>query len=179
MMRRRLIQIAAGLGTLVAPLAVWAQVTTSGSVTTGPLRAPAPAFGMPLIVMLAVALGGVALYRLRRTVGAPLVGLIVAATVLAGLGYAMLPPQPITISGADCTKVTVNGFDPSAEPTTLMSACPNPIEILDIQFSCAPPDVFPNSDTNASGAVDMLPLCKKGQVLANGDACELPTCACD
>jgi hypothetical protein len=176
-MRRRSIQIAAGLGTLVAPLATWAQATTSGFVTTGPLRAPAPALGMPLIVMLAVALAGVAMYRLRRTVGGLVVGFVlVAVTVLAGLGYAIMPPLPITISGADCMKATVNVFDPSTEPTTLMSACPNPIQIVDIQISCGR-DVFLNSETNTSGAIDMFPLCKKGQILANGDACDLPTCA--
>jgi apolipoprotein N-acyltransferase len=169
MMRRRSIHVAAGLATLVAPLAAWAQIPT-GSVTTDPVQ-QAPALGMSVIVVLAVAMAGVGMYRLRRTVAGRIVGfvLIAAATVLAGLGYAVVPP--LTISGADCTKQTTSAFDP-LEPTMLMSDCSNLIRIIDIQVSCA----GDMSSLNSAPAIDPVADCSIGQTLANGGACGLPVC---
>jgi hypothetical protein len=126
---------------------------------------------MAVMVVLAVAMAGVGIYRLRRTVVGPIVGfvLVAAVTVLAGLGYAFVPT--ITISGADCTKRTTSTFDP-LEPTTLMSDCPNLIRILDIHVSCGAGDLLFNSQSNGV----TVPDCSVGQTLANGGACRLPVC---
>jgi hypothetical protein len=128
---------------------------------------------MSVIVVLAVAMAGVGMYRLRRTVAGRTAGvvLIAAATVLAGLAYANGTKITITISGADCAKRTVSAFSPD-ESTKLMSDCPNLIRIVDIQASCdgdmSPLITVPN--------VVPPPDCSVGQTLANGAACKLPVC---
>jgi hypothetical protein len=168
-MRRRSIHLAAALATLLAPLAALAQGLT-GSVTTDPVG-QAPALGLSVIVGLAVAMAGVGIYRLRRTGAGRTAGfvLVAAATVLAGLAYALA--ITLTISGADCAKRTVSAFSLD-EPTKLMSDCPNLIRIVDIQGSCGihvmPFDSAFDTDTVAD--------CSVGQTLANGDACLLPSC---
>jgi apolipoprotein N-acyltransferase len=173
MMRRRSIHLAAGLATLVAPLAALAQIPT-GSVTTDPVQ-QAPALGMSVIVVLAVAMAGVGVYRLRRTVAGRIVGfvLVAAATVLAGLVYAVAPAT-IMISGADCTMRTTNAFDP-LEPNMLMSDCSNLIRIVDIQVSCDAGMSSFNSAPTIAPPAD----CSVGQTLANGGACGLPSCVPD
>jgi hypothetical protein len=171
MMRRRSIHLAAALATLLAPLAALAQGLT-GSVTTDPVG-QAPALGMSVIVGLAVAMAGVGIYRLRRTVAGRTAGfvLIAAATVLAGLAYANGTKITITISGADCAKRTVSAFSPD-ESTKLMSDCPNLIRIVDIQALCDI-HVMP-----FDSALDTDPVadCSVGLTLAHGDACRLPGC---
>ncbi len=164
MMHRRSIHAAAALTTLVAPLAALAQGPT-GTVTTDPAH-QAPALGMPLLVVLVIAIAGFAMYRLRRPAVRPIVGLILFAGVamLAGLGYAGF--VGVTISGGECTQRTVSPFEAviSAE---LMSQCPNPIQIVAIDLSC--PGPFAPTPPN-------VPDCSIGQVLFNGDKCSLPAC---
>lgn len=142
-----------------------------GSVTTDPVHL-APTLGLPLIFLLAVALAAVAVYRLRPAAAGPIAGFVLVAglTVLAGLGYAVIPT--ITISGADCTKQTISVFDPNGPATTLRSNCPNPIKIVDITSSCDTRDIVFNSQTGTT----TLASCEIGQTLANGDACSLPNC---
>jgi len=175
MVRRGTIRLAAALGTLSVPLSALAQVTGTGSVTTSPLS-PAPALGMPLLLFLAVALAGVTMYRLRRVVTGPIVGLVLVAavTALAGLGYALSMTTTIPISGADCMKRTTNAFNPAGSPANLMSNCSNMIQILDLQVSCivAPRGTCPDAPA------DPAPDCRLGQTLANGDVCRLPSCIC-
>jgi len=167
MVRRRRIDVVAAVAALVVPLPALAQGAVN-LVTTGPIQ-QAPALGMPLLFLLAVALAGLAMYRLRHGVPSRImaVGFVVAMTVLAGLGYAMMPT--ITISGGDCMRRTTNPYD-LFEHTYLMSACPNMIRILEIQFGCTPSQPSPGSQSLA------IPECEVGQTLANGDECMLPTC---
>jgi len=160
MMIRRSIPVAAALATLVAPLPAFAQV-----VTTGPLQ-PAPTLAMPLIFVLAVVLAGLAVYRLRRYVAGPMVGLLLfaAVTVLAGVGYATSMFRSIMISGPACMRETMSPFMDHGPPTVLMSECRNMISILAIQSSCTMFTQMPQ------------PPCSVGQTLANGQACTLPNC---
>ena len=173
MMRRRSIHVAAAFGVLGVPLPAWADPT--GSVTTGPIQ-QAPALGIPVLVLLAVALTAITVYRLRRTGGRRMVGLGLVATVtlLAGIGHAIIPI--ITITGMDCAKQTVSVFDPLAGETLLTSDCPNPIRIVDIQVSCNEKVVAPGAQTGIGGAANDVVECSIGQVLANGNTCSLPGC---
>jgi hypothetical protein len=127
---------------------------------------------MSVIVALAVAMAGVGVYRLRRTVAGRIVGfvLIAAATVLVGLAYA--GGLPLTIKDADCTKQTTSTFNP-LDANTLMSGCPNLIRIVDIQVSCD----GDMSSLNSAANVGTLPDCGVGQTLANGAGCILPVCS--
>jgi hypothetical protein len=172
MMHRRSIHVAAAFGVLVAPLTAWAAST--GSVTTSPIH-QTPALGMPVLVLLAVALTVITVYRLRRTGGERIVGLglVAAVMLLAGLVYAFIPT--ITISGADCAKQTVSVFDPLEEETLLTSNCPNQIQITDIQLVCDEDVVVPNAGGGIAGA-DAVAECVIGQILANGNTCALLGC---
>ncbi len=165
-MRRRANQIAVAVASLVAPLTAFAQVRT-GTVTTDPVR-QAPALGMPLLVVLVVAIAGFAMYRLRRPSMKPIVGLVLFAAVamLAGSSDA---GTGVTISGAECTQRTVSPF-PAFLSVQLMSQCPNPIQIVAIDLSCGQPGA-PNTD------VPIVPDCTLNQILSNGDRCTLPSCA--
>jgi len=171
MMRWRSSHAATILAVLVAPLAAVAQPPT-GSVTTVPIN-NAPALGMSLCVVLALALAGIGIYRLRRPVGSRIAafGLVAAITVLAGLGYAAAP-STITISGADCAKQTVSFFDPRLG-ATMVSNCTNRIQILDIQASCDGTEV--NAATDINGATNLVG-CTVGLILADGESCKLPIC---
>jgi Pretoxin HINT domain len=165
MMLRRLLNAVVTLATLVAPLAAVAQLVPTGSVTTAPLGAAAPAMGMPLLALLAVVLAGGGAYLLRRAARGAIakVGFVAALTALAGLGYAFIPSGiTITIDGAECGMQTVHPFNPLNE-NTLVSHCPNRIQIISIQGSCT-------FDPSGPGP------CSVGQVLADGDSCMLPTC---
>lgn len=165
MILRRLLHIIVALATLVAPLAAVAHAEFIGSVTTAPvIVSSAPAVGMPLLALLAVMLAGGGAYLLRRAAGGAIakVGLVAALTALAGLAYAF--PNLIPVEGAQCRMQAVQTFDPFSL-NTLVSHCPNQIRIISIQVTCEdPPSPSP---------------CSVGQVLANGDACTLPTCLPD
>jgi hypothetical protein len=165
---RKLPHVVVALATLVAPLAALAQ-GTDGSVTTAPL-ATAPAMGMSLLALLAVVLTGVAAYCLRHAAGRVIaaVGFVAALTALAGLGYATLPlSMMIMVQGGQCAMQTTQMFNPM-NLNTLVSHCPNSIQITSIQqgMACTAPCVGPSP-------------CKVGQVLANNDACDLPACVND
>lgn len=161
MILRRLLQVVVALATLVGPLAAVAHALFTGSVTTVPYVS-APAIGMPLLALLAVALAGGGAYLLRRAGRGAIakVGFVAALTALAGLAYAN-GTGLITIAGAQCGMQAVNEFDPSTAHT-LVSNCPNPIQIVSIQWNCEDP----------AGPAP----CSEGQVLNNGDSCSLPIC---
>jgi len=163
---RRLPHVVVALAALVAPLAAFAQQGGGGTVTTTPLAA-APVMGMPLLALLAVVLSGVAAYLLRRTAGRAIavVGFVVALTALAA--HATLPIFTIiTVQGAQCSMRTTQMFMPT-DPNTLVSHCPNPIQIVSIQLSC----------TDTLGPLpNVLGLCHVGQILGDGGDCTLPTC---
>ncbi len=169
MMRRRSIDVAAASVILVAPVVALAQGPT-GSVTTTPVH-QAPALGMWVLVALAVAMAGAAMYRLRRTGAGAMVGAILFATLtaLAGLGYAT-GFIVITVDGADCVQQATQTFNP-IDAYKLMSDCPNPIQIVDIEVSCGG-DNSPNSSPN----IDGIPDCTVGEILWKGAACRLPEC---
>jgi hypothetical protein len=115
--------------------------------------------------MVAIAMVGIAVYRLRRAVGRRIVGLvlIVALTVLAGRAYA--PLMTIAISDTQCTNLIVSNFDPTT-PTVLTSDCPNLIQIVEIKDPC-----------DFDGACVAFGPCKVGMTLAKGDSCMVPTCS--
>ncbi len=165
MKRRGSLDIAAALATLVAATTALAQDST-GSVTTVPAH-QAPALGVPLFIVLALALAGIAMYRLRRrSLVAPIVGLVLVSTLLAGLGYAV---SFVMISGAQCVQQTTSTFVP-ADPTELESQCPNPIQIVDIEVSCNPVEAPSRPDPNTP------PACAVGLILNQVKSCMLPRC---
>ena len=156
MTSRRSTPVVAAMATLVAPVTAFAQ-GLNGTVTTGPAQ-HAPTLTLPLIALLAIALGVVALRRLR--VRGPIVGLILVAALL-GVGSAFVSTT-ITITGAQCTMQTTNMFD-SSVPTTLMSKCADGIHIISIEVPC-------------SGGPVAGPPCTVGETLADGQSCTLPLC---
>ena len=159
------------LGGLVARGAALAQPTASGFVITGPVQG-APALAMPVVVMLGVALAAYAIIRLRRPVAATIVGLVAVAMLatLAGLGYAGAT-SAVVIKGQDCFQVTNNPFNPDAAEPTLTSNCQELIRVIDFGATC-------DTDVAPHAAFDSFPPCQKGQTLANGATCVLPTCPC-
>ena len=161
---RRVLQVVVAVGTLVGPLAVVAHADLFGTVTTAPVGMPAPAMGMPLLVLLAVLLAGAGAYLLRRTGGGVIakVAVVAALAALAGLAYANGGMGTIyTVAGPDCGIAKTFTFDPLG-PNELLSNCPNPIRIIAIQLDCNAPD--PPGE------------CTVGQVLSNGQFCTLPEC---
>jgi hypothetical protein len=159
MRSRRLFQVIVGLATLMGPLAAVAHAEFSGTVTTAPYLG-APAMGMPLLALLAVLLAGFGAYLLRRRRCGVVakVALAAALTALAGLAYAT---DGVTIEGADCGMRTVHPFIPVGVHI-LTSNCPNAIQILSITVNC--------DDPNPSTP------CTVGQVLTQGQRCNLPAC---
>jgi hypothetical protein len=120
---------------------------------------------MPLLALLVVVLACSGVYFLRRTAGGTIakMGFVAALTAMAGLGYAILViGVTIPVEGIQCMRQTVQTFDPTAE-NTLVSHCPNQIQIVSIHVDPCP-------------GVDPPGSCSVGQVLADGDACTLPTC---
>ena len=173
------IHTAASVGVLLAPLATLAQPQT-GSVTTRPLAQQAPALGLPLLAILAVALLAIAVYRLWRANRGPILGLgfVVTMTLLAGIGYALVMVQTITIAGAACGNPTVSAFNAFSQ-TRLKSACVNPIQIVDIQSPCdggTECTVSPNAVSCVGSAASDGTECTIGLILGDGNTCELPIC---
>ncbi len=160
---RRAGTIVGAVVALMSPVAAFAQAV--GSVTTAPVQS-APAMGIWFLVVLAVAMVGAAMYRLRRTVATAAVGFVLMSALLAGVGYAV---SFITIAGAQCMQNTTNAFDPQ-EPNVLQSECPNQIEIINIEASCGPKN---NPSVNPPTSIKP---CKDGQVMFKGDICRLPEC---
>jgi len=160
----RLPHVVAALITLVAPLAALAQ-GTNGSVTTAPLPT-APTMGIPVLILLAALLTGVAAYFLRRAAGRAIavVAFVAVLTALAGIGYARI--MMIMVQGSQCAMQTTQMFMPM-NPTSLKSDCPNPIQIISIQ-----PEMLCNMDTLGS-ATGVLRPCRVGQILTNGEECIL------
>jgi hypothetical protein len=159
---RRVFHVGITLAAMLGPFVTVAHASIgNGTVTTAPYRVAAPAIGMPLLAVLAVMLVGIGTYVLRRTRGraVAMVALGAALTALAGLTYAI---DGVIIEGADCGMVTVHQFS-LIGVHTLTSACPNAIQILSIEFDCAdPPGPSP---------------CTEGQVLTQGQSCDLPECS--
>src|SRR6185369_14418677 len=129
MRRRRWLSVVPALSLLASGRMAFAQLPT-GCVTTGPLAQPAPIGGTPLTLLLVMALVGIAVYRLRR----PAARFVAVAVFIALAAFAYATGVVITVSGADCMKVTTNCFYPSVM-SVLKSECSNPIQILDIQLS--------------------------------------------
>src|SRR4029077_20804807 len=92
------------------------------------------------------------------------------AVFIALAAFAYATGVVITVSGADCVKVTTNAFDPSVV-SVLKSECPNLIQILDIQLSCAAAGGLAPEQIAAVNAP-----CAVGETLADGHSCELPNC---
>src|SRR5579862_4243925 len=134
MTRLRVLVFTAAIAICGSPLAALAAPT--GSVTTGPL-ANAPTLALPLLVLLAVILAGLTMFRLRRsaTTLAILAGLAVAASLLSiGIIYAT-PTTTITISGGACNGTVTNPYDPTSK-TFLTNGCITPIKIIDVTVDC-------------------------------------------
>lgn len=163
----RSLPVAVASAALVSPLAVFAQPTTMGSVTTAPIGHAAPALAIPMLVALAIALIGLGAYRIcTRSAGAVTgFALVAGLTLLAGLGYAI---DGVVIQGADCYAQTMHSYDSTLGTTSLTSLCPNAIQIVAID-ACA--SIEPNVLS------DPLPFCRVGTVLTNGQACILPGCS--
>ena len=163
---RRLEHVAVFLAALVTPLAAVAQAP-NGSVTTTPL-APAPAMGMPVLLLSALVLTGAAAYLLRRRTGRGIavLGVVAALTALVSLGYATTMLTTLAIDGAQCGMTTTQMFNPMGA-TTLVSNCPNLIQIVSIRF--------PVSCMLANSADP----CRVGSILTDNQSCNLPGCAVD
>lgn len=164
MILRKLVGVGSAVALLGVPFSVMAQ-----TVTTGPLGAEAPAIGLPMLVLLALALGGAAMFVLRRSSAKSMAaGAMVAVLgVAAGLVYAT--SAIVEVSGTECEMVTVQAFSTDVN-TNLKNSCPNPIRIISIDVSCTDRDVF-----GESSATPPAP-CSEGQVLTTNQYCRLPRC---
>lgn len=163
MRSRRVFQVAVALAMLTGPLAAVAHAFVTGTVTTAPVAAAAPAIGVPMLVVVVVLLAAVGGYGLRRTHGGVIakIGFAVALSVAAGLAYAT--NAGIIIEGADCGMTAAHQYDGSMTHP-LVNSCPNAIRIVSIDLDCI---------------LDPPPSpCSEGLVLAPGASCGLPFCDC-
>jgi len=163
MLFRKILQGGVALAALLGPFATVAHARFEATVTTAPYGVAAPVMGLPLLVGLVMLLAGGGAYVLRRTRGGGVakVAFVATLTALAGLAYAIIPSPNIPLQGADCRMRTVHPFDASFE-YALLSDCPNPIQILDINLNCE--------------GLDPPSQCTVGQVLTEGQFCFLPAC---
>jgi apolipoprotein N-acyltransferase len=157
---------------VVAPLAALAQFP--GTVITSPLGAAAPAVGMPMLVLLALALSVGAVYVLRRKAASTTarLALVAAAIIVASIAYATIPMPSVVVSGEQCAMRTTQTWN-AATPTELDNQCSNALLIEAIATQCPEED---GTMGTAGGKVDALPSCVPGQTLAAGAACDLPVC---
>ena len=164
---RRSLQVAAAA--LVSPLPAFAQ-TLMGSVTTDPVGHPAPALGMSLLVALAIALIAVGVYSIRARSAGAVAGfaLIAGLSLLAALTYAN---GGIVIQGTDCNVQTTHAY-PNVPGETLTSLCPNRIQIVAITNPCGVIPMAPTVPLPPPPA----PPCFVGEILSNGQICQLPIC---
>lgn len=159
---RRVFYVGSAAAAMLGSFATAAHAFLNGTVKTAPYVA-APAFGTPVLAVLAVLLAAGGAYVLQRTRGGAIAKVAIVA-VLAGLGalaYADGSGTIFTVSGAGCGTTTVFTFDLTVA-NTLHSNCPDPIVIVDLEFDCTAPDP-PNE-------------CTLGLVLTNGQSCALPEC---
>ena len=151
------------VGTVVATFLTPLAALAAGTVTTSPFGAAAPAVGMPMLVLLALALSFGAMYVLRRKAANATVRLAVVATaaLLAGIAYATMPS--VMVSGDQCRMRTTQTWD-SGYATMLENQCSNTLLIEAIDPGCDHLDA------------PSLPACVPGQPLAADTACYLPEC---
>lgn len=149
---------------MLVPFAASAQ--NGGSVTVAPFGTAAPAVAWPSLILLALLLGAVAFFILRRSraVGATAV-IMLALGAAIGVGYAAV--LTVVVSGDECHEVTVKTYDSTAD-VDLVSECPNPIRIIELELHC-------NGHNDGLGEVP-VPDCEVGLVLNNGESCNLPSC---
>lgn len=140
-----------------------------GSVTTDPVGYPAPTLGMALLVALAIALIAVGVYSIRARSAGVVAGfaLIAGLSLLAALTYAI--NGGIVIQGADCNVQTTHAY-PNSPGETLTSLCPNQIQIVAITSPCV------GGMAPAVPLVPPAPPCFVGEILSNGQICQLPIC---
>src|SRR5579862_3523004 len=162
-MSRRLIYVVSATALLVSQPS-WAQQVV-GLVTTAPLGGGpqgAPAIGMYGLTGLFIALIGFGVYSVRSRSSRSLItfGLLAGLTLYAGISLAV--PTIVLAPPSACDERITTPYDNGGG--ILMSDCPNPIEITDIQCSDS------TAPTPGSGT------CSVGQILHDSDSCDLPTC---
>ena len=168
-LRRSLAILVSTAALAVLPLTAWA-ADPMGAVTTRPLRQAAPALGWPVLVVAALGLMSLAVYRLRPSRNTAVATVSLALLALVGLAYANAPS--VLISGPDCTHTVVNAFDVT-ENTPLENGCSNPIEIVVVETPCATgTEVAPDLQPSGSCAL----TCVKGMILDPNTSCMLPLC---
>lgn len=167
---RRSVQVAVAWAALVSPLAAFAQITTTGTVTTAPVGQPAPALAMPMLIALGIALIGFGAYSVRTRSAKAVTGFAVVAglSLLVGLGYAT---DGVVIQGADCNTQTMHSYDSTYGTSPLTSLCPNLIQIVAI-------DACSSIERDVLGDPPPAPpFCRVGKILTNGEVCTLPGCS--
>ena len=150
---------------VMAPLSLSAH--NGGSVVVGPIGASAPALGMPLLAILAMLLTVTAVVFLRRPRSVLSHALVVLALMLtATVGLSLIPT--VVVSGDECNEITQKSYDSSSPSVALLSECPNPIRIIELDLNCH------HSDCEQA---ELPPTsCEVGLVLNPGQICQLPTC---
>ncbi|HVO25988.1 MAG TPA: hypothetical protein VMW56_20405 [Candidatus Margulisiibacteriota bacterium] len=150
------------VATLVTPFAA-----SAGTVTTVPLGAAAPALGLPMLGLLAVALSVGAVHVLRRKAASATAKLAVVAVVISLAGAAYAPIPTVVVSNEQCTVRTTQMWD-SSNPAVLENRCSNDL-VIEAIMACEP-------GLGSAAVVDELPVCVVGQILAADGACDLPVC---
>lgn len=163
-----------GAAALLLPLTALAQ---GGSVTTSPLASQAaPALGGPALIAMAAILAFVA-GRFLRLAPKGVAALVVATATASLVGVVQAGGNPeVVVEDEECLETTVHPYNSGTYMITLRSACANPIEIDAIAPNCAPCEALPNTACEDGVFNDPVNPCAPGQVLTQGQSCELPTC---
>jgi hypothetical protein len=142
----------------------FAAAAQTGMVTTAPIAgAAAPAVGLPLLVLSALALGAFAIFAMRRRSLVATIGsaAFAVAAALAAVTYAA--DADVIVSGAECNIETTQPFA-SSFMLQLISECANNLRIVAIDAGgCGSPEMTP-------------PACVPGDILPAGGTCNLPFC---
>ena len=164
---RSIVRTVAAAAAVFLPSVVLAQ---TGTITTSPFAAAAPALGSMMLAVLVGCLLLAAMYYLRHTdvrAGAQ-TAVILAVTLVAGVGYSY--SQKIVISGPECFEETTHEFSTN-QNQRVTNDCPGPIQIDLIEeggaAECSPPESTTSEDYVAS-----VP-CTEDLVLQPGDTCKI------
>jgi hypothetical protein len=161
MLSRKMPRVGVALALLLGPLVAVAQPAPDSTVTTAPLW-PAPAVGIPLLALLVIVLAVLGAYLLRRAAPGVIAKVVVVAALTALAGSGLAREIQISVTGSDCVRKAVFPFT-SGTGYNLISDCPISIQILSIDIPCGLPYLPPNP-------------CQVGQVLGQGESCNLPRC---
>jgi len=159
--------IVAALAATALPSGAFAQAM----VTTTPIGLSAPLLSTTTLVLLTIALAILAGVMLRRSSAGPVA---IVAILAVGVGFAVASHAvtDVVVENVECRTRFTHEYDPYYTTMNLVSNCPNPIKIVELDPRCE------SGGSNVGGAIfdGRAVPCVLGRILSSGDTCLLPSC---